>query len=251
MDGVSILNKVVDGSRETSFTSKLEGFGSSIGTLGRVLFGRTYYKLDSGELAQPEYPLTLGGLALKTAAIVFLPFTLISALFGLVTKAIALKMNPKLKNKYHGEKIINYRDIKQMEKGLFPVNPWTPNCVNSQQKSLYGKLYNADPISVPTGVRNPLVSCKEIIKNLYPDTAKIVQEHGFYQRYEFTVDIPKLGVFTDDVDIYLNPESNKLDIRSASRKGIRDALNIDFHQPGANKKRIEAIREAFSKMPVG
>ena len=67
--------------------------------------------------------------------------------------------------------------------------------------------------------------------------------HGTYE-----VHIPSgpfQGDYIDDIDIHYDEEKGQFDIRSASRKGLRDATHLDFSRQGANSKRIEAIRDAW------
>lgn len=152
-----------------------------------------------------------------------------------------------------GSKIVNARTEENFA-GRLPPSPWSPNCVNSQEKSWWGSLYNVDPIQVPPGTNDPVALMKQVLKsahvdNFNADNMKLVEERSHYLHYEYTVVIPSgvlKGVYIDDVDLFYNEEKGYFDIRSASRKGYRDAVHLDFSEPGANKKRVEAIRAAFS-----
>ncbi|SCA62564.1 hypothetical protein SCG7086_AB_00250 [Chlamydiales bacterium SCGC AG-110-P3] len=90
---------------------------------------------------------------------------------------------------------------------------------------------------------NALDCLDEIITDKYP--ANLIEQQADYRHYTVMVDIPKLGRFIDDIDVWYNPDKRALDIRSASRLGFRDATNLDFSLQGANKKRCEVLRKAF------
>ncbi len=63
------------------------------------------------------------------------------------------------------------------------------------------------------------------------DGAKVVTARGDYLYATFTT---KLMKYTDDVEFWFDPASNKVQLRSASRVGRKDF--------GVNRARIEAIR---------
>lgn len=169
-------------------------------------------------------------------------------------------LNVFLEKKYHApERKLRKKYSRKAENfaGKLPKNPFTPNCVNSQQKSFWGKLYNVDPISVPPSLVDPIGTMKALFQNTHrenfnSDNVKLFEEKGNYLHYTYTVVIPKgvlKGTYTDDVDLYYNAEKHIFDVRSASRKGFRDGLNLKIKTvPGANKKRVEAIRAEFAKL---
>lgn len=67
------------------------------------------------------------------------------------------------------------------------------------------------------------------------DRTKVVSERPDYLQLEFR---SKLIGYVDDVEFLLDAQQRKIHVRSASRVG-----RYDF---GANRKRIEAVRAAFS-----
>lgn len=243
----SVLNKI-EGS------SSAEMVGDFFLSPARLLFGRRYTLEDGLVLRTPETFLTLKTLIAKVAVVCLFPISLISALIGATIKVIAFQKNPDLRLKYSLPVLRNARE-EQNFLGRLPPNPLTPNCVNSQQKSRWGKLYNVDPIKIPAGTENPIALLKTVFQtaeepSFHWKNASLVEEEGGYLHYTYTVEIPSgplKGTYIDDIDVYYDPNQRHFDIRSASRKGFRDALNLDFSLPGANKKRVEAIRTAFSK----
>ncbi len=161
-------------------------------------------------------------------------------------------MDPALRKRFSLPILVNARTEANF-RGILPQNPWTPNCVNSQQTSLWGKLYDADPIRVPDRIENPIDAMKYLLQTLEAPSfkmqnIKLIEEKNNYLHYIYEVNIPSgplKGTYIDDLDLYFDSEKRCFHIRSASRKGIRDAIHFDFKQMGANKKRIEAIRQAF------
>lgn len=206
-------------------------------------------------LKRPEIHSSLPMLIAKViaAATILIPvLALLSSGIGWAFKSYAMRQNPDLKDKYSLPVLINARTERNFA-GQLPPNPLSPNCVNSQQKNLWGKLYDANPISVPPGIEDPMLAMKALLQNtVRPNfnsaNLRIVEERENYLHCEYTVVIPSgplKGTYIDDLDLFYNVEGRYFDIRSASRTGFRDAIHLDFSQAGANKKRIEAIRDAF------
>ncbi len=220
----------------------------------RLLCGRTYsvytdkgaFRLKSSE--DLSWQKRVG----QAAAIALLPLSLLSTIIGGMLKKIALVCASKLKGKYALPfPLINARSESNFV-GFLPSNPLTPNCVNSQQSSIWGKLYNVEPIKVPEHIANSeaLNVMDRVITDLAKNRAhtliaKLTEMRDSYRHYEFTVRIPRLGTFIDDLDLWYDTKRREIDIRSASRLGFRDALSLDFSIPGVNKKRVELLREAF------
>jgi uncharacterized protein (DUF1499 family) len=69
------------------------------------------------------------------------------------------------------------------------------------------------------------------------DRAEIIQADGNYVYAEFTT---ALMGFVDDVEFFLDESAGVIHVRSASRLGESDL--------GVNRKRVEAIRAAFSAL---
>ena len=105
--------------------------------------------------------------------------------------------------------------------------PQSPNCVSSQSES---EKHFIDPLifSGPlTETREMLVSAIRTVKR-----AKIVTLENNYIHTEFT---SALFRFVDDGEFYLDEAAHVIHMRSASRLGYSDL--------GANRKRMESIRD--------
>lgn len=252
---LSLINTIEAPDSLPEYFHWLEKAGDVFITPGRMFFGRWYVvealSKDHLVLKSPE---TFDSLP-KIAAVALLPLSIVSTIVGLGAKTLAHRLNPYLADKYSFPTLINARTLENFA-GRLPPNPLTPNCVNTQQKSNWGELYNADPIHIPPTMANPIVSLKELlatakVPNFDAEKASLVEEAGNYLHYTYTVEIPTgplQGTYIDDVDIYFDSIRRCFEIRSASRVGFRDAVHLDFHQQGANKKRIEAIRRAWASI---
>jgi uncharacterized protein (DUF1499 family) len=127
--------------------------------------------------------------------------------------------------------------------GKFAVPSWKPNWVSST-------VDKTDPHYIAPFAIESFVSRNEISAESRADTAfatlhAIVMEANNithkknaqdYLYVEFKT--PGLG-FVDDVEIALDRSANVIHVKSGSRLGVRD-FNV-------NRKRIEALRELFSK----
>ncbi len=240
---LSIINEIeIPGQNCT-----LEKIGDFFAAPARLFFGRSYTleTLADGRsiLKSPELFPDFCRVLIKIALVVLLPLSLLSTLFGLGLKLLAGQIDPLLNEKYSLPILFNARSEENFS-GALPPNPLTPNCVNTQQKSCWGTLYDADPIPIPQDVDDPISALKQCLQS----KAELVEERSHYLHYLYTVAIPTgplKGTYIDDVDIYYNEKQSCFDVRSASRVGFRDAVHFDFTLPGANKKRIEAIRNTF------
>jgi len=113
--------------------------------------------------------------------------------------------------------------------------PDKPNCVCSEQKD--DTDHFIDPIIIPqTTAGDTLNILKETIVELGGD---IKTDNGTYVSATFS---SALFGFVDDLEIRIDLKQNLIHIRSASRVGYGDF--------GANIKRVEAIKELFSKKAV-
>ncbi len=116
--------------------------------------------------------------------------------------------------------------------GRLAACPKSPNCVVSQgdedaQHAIAPLNYSGDATTAMTSLRQ-VVEAQE--------GSEIIEQTDTYLYAEFT---SKLMGFVDDVEFYLpTGESGTIHVRSASRLGESDL--------GVNRKRIEAIRAAFS-----
>ncbi len=110
--------------------------------------------------------------------------------------------------------------------------PKTPNCVNSQATDKKHFIQPIHFIGTPQEAQNRLL---QILKAWKRTKTTVVLEN--YIRVEFT---SRIFRFIDDVEFYFpstKTEKIIIHIRSASRIGISDL--------GANRKRIEQIRNKF------
>ncbi len=108
--------------------------------------------------------------------------------------------------------------------------PSTPNCVSSQSAREKSRV---EPIAYqgsPEEARKKLLG----VLGGMPRT-KLVVNDGTYLHAEFT---SALFRFVDDVEFIFDDSAGVIHVRSASRVG-----RSDF---GANRKRVEAVRERFS-----
>ncbi len=105
--------------------------------------------------------------------------------------------------------------------GKLAACPGTPNCVNSQSNDAKSKI---EPL--PTA---SIAEVKQVLEAM--EGTSIIEETGNYLYAEFK---SKLMGYVDDVEFYLDQESNTVQVRSASRLGKSDL--------GVNRKRVEEIR---------
>lgn len=113
--------------------------------------------------------------------------------------------------------------------------PDTPNCVISEsdadaEHAIAPLAYTGDPAQA--------MALLEAVVNAMSRT-KIIEKTDRYLYAEFT---SKLMGFVDDVEFYLDPSTPVIQVRSASRLGQSDL--------GANRKRIEAIRQALASAAI-
>jgi uncharacterized protein (DUF1499 family) len=115
--------------------------------------------------------------------------------------------------------------------------PGTPNCVSSQAASDDTVHYIA-----PFKLAVPAAAGWAALVSVVRDEVRtaIVEEKPGYLYAEFT---SRLMGYVDDVEFLLNEKSSVIEVRSASRLG-----SSDF---GVNRKRIEAIRAAWSARLAG
>lgn len=109
--------------------------------------------------------------------------------------------------------------------------PDKPNCVSSQATE-QSQFIEPLVFSVPASVAQ--VALLETLSGM--ESATVMTAESFYIRAEFTSDTLK---FVDDVEFLIDPLSNIIHVRSASRLGYSDL--------GVNRTRVEAIRERLYK----
>ncbi|WP_341527672.1 DUF1499 domain-containing protein [Nostoc sp. UHCC 0302] len=110
--------------------------------------------------------------------------------------------------------------------------PNSPNCVSSQSSDA---VHQIAPLTFTSRPEEAIAAVKGIIQSL-PRT-KIITESDDYLYAEFKSAL--LG-FVDDVEFYLDRNTNTIQVRSASRLGYGDL--------GVNRQRIEAIRAKFNQI---
>ncbi|AFY70114.1 hypothetical protein Pse7367_1838 [Thalassoporum mexicanum PCC 7367] len=123
----------------------------------------------------------------------------------------------------------NYLGI---EDGKLSPCPGTPNCVSSQSDDAE---HGIAPLKYNNSPEQAIAELKQIIGNM--KGTEIISDRADYLYVEFT---SSLMGFVDDVEFYINPEQNVVEVRSASRLGESDM--------GVNRKRVEAIRAELNKL---
>lgn len=118
-----------------------------------------------------------------------------------------------------------------IDAGQLSACPATPNCVSSQNSDA---AHAIDPLGYDSTPEAAFSKLKAVIQ-ASPRT-QIITESDRYLYAEFTSAI--MG-FVDDVEFYLDPDAQVIQVRSASRLGESDL--------GVNRQRIEAIRSALSR----
>jgi uncharacterized protein (DUF1499 family) len=117
-----------------------------------------------------------------------------------------------------------------VKNGRLAPCPASPNCVSSQASD---SLHQIAPLSFTSTPEQALSQLKSIIKSL-PRT-KIITETEDYLYAEFKT---ALMGFVDDVEFFLDSNSQEIHVRSASRLGYGDL--------GLNRQRIETICALFN-----
>ena len=107
--------------------------------------------------------------------------------------------------------------------------PNSPNCVSSQSTDASHQIA---PLTFTSTPEEAIANLKQIIESL-PRT-KIITENKDYLYAEFKSALLR---FVDDVEFYLDRNTNVIHVRSASRLGQSDL--------GVNRQRIETIRAKF------
>ena len=106
--------------------------------------------------------------------------------------------------------------------------PATPNCVSSQADPA-DKIHYLPPISFSTTPERAWKSLERLVHS--QPAAEVTESTATYLRAEFR---SRIFGFIDDVEFLLDPETQRIHFRSASRVG-----HSDF---GANRLRMESIR---------
>jgi uncharacterized protein (DUF1499 family) len=123
-------------------------------------------------------------------------------------------------------------DYLGVENGKLSPCPDSPNCVSSQSDDAE---HGIKALSYKGTPEQAIAELKQIVSNM--SGTKIISDRPDYLYVEFT---SSLMGFVDDVEFYVNPEQNVVEVRSASRLGKSDM--------GVNRKRVEAIRSELDKI---
>ena len=117
--------------------------------------------------------------------------------------------------------------------GKFALPTWKPNCVSSTVDKSDDKHF-IQPITYSGSSADAWKKLVGVVKS--HARVKLASENTSYLYAEFK----SAGMgFVDDVEFALDETAGVIQVRSASRLGIRDL--------GANRARVEAIRAQFGK----
>lgn len=111
--------------------------------------------------------------------------------------------------------------------------PSSPNCVSSRSDDA---RHRVEPLSLAGNVDAAWLALKEQVAAL-PRT-RIVEQSPLYVRAECR---SALFGFVDDLELLLDREAARIQVRSASRTGYGDM--------GVNRRRIEELRRARPRAP--
>ena len=114
--------------------------------------------------------------------------------------------------------------------GRLAPPPRKPNCVSSQADPADSQHYVA-PIGFAGNPATAMKKLRDVINDL--PRAEVIESRPDYLYVEFST--PLMG-YVDDVEFYCDGKA--IQVRSASRLGYSDL--------GLNRKRVEAIRQAFT-----
>lgn len=173
-----------------------------------------------------ELPIRIGLIVFDNKAMKLQ--SILSAFLITVLSLTAFFANPALASifSFSGEQPENLG----VENGQLANCPQTPNCVSSQSNDINHKV---DPLTYNSSPEQALTELETILQEI--DNAEIIEENENYLYAQFTSNI--MG-FVDDVEFYLDPQEELIHVRSASRIGESDL--------GANRRRVERLREQFS-----
>lgn len=109
--------------------------------------------------------------------------------------------------------------------------PSSPNAVSSQAEDPSRRV---EPLHFAGDPAEAMARARRAVESM-PRT-EIVRADERYLHATFT---SRLFRFVDDVELLLDPQAGVIHVRSASRVGYSDL--------GANRRRVEALREAFER----
>jgi len=111
--------------------------------------------------------------------------------------------------------------------------PASPNCVSSQAS-------DAEHFTEPLRFTGDATLAWNRLKSALGKESRlsIVEDTGSYLHAEA---VSLVFRFVDDIEFILDPDAGVIQVRSASRTGYSDL--------GVNRRRVEHLREVFSKQP--
>lgn len=109
--------------------------------------------------------------------------------------------------------------------------PQSPNCVSSQKWNAGGRVA---PIPIEGGPEETLDRFAALIEA--DPRAEVVERQRIYLRAEYRSALLR---FIDDLELLVDEEGGVVHVRSASRLGWSDG--------GVNRRRVEALRQAFAQ----
>ncbi|MHB8844323.1 MAG: DUF1499 domain-containing protein [Nitrospirota bacterium] len=112
--------------------------------------------------------------------------------------------------------------------------PSSPNCVSSRSTD---REHAVEPLRFSGPAPEAMTALGAVISKM--KRASIVTLTGSYLHAEFTSAVFR---FVDDAEFLLDDETSTIHVRSASRVGSSDL--------GVNRRRIEAIRQAWHALPI-
>lgn len=116
--------------------------------------------------------------------------------------------------------------------GALTSCPAKPNCVSSEAQD---KEHHIPPLAFNGSPAQALQNIKKVVLSM-PRTV-LTEERNDYLAFTFESLIFR---FVDDVEFFVPPTAQAVSVRSASRVGYSDL--------GANRKRIEAVRQEYERM---
>jgi uncharacterized protein (DUF1499 family) len=125
------------------------------------------------------------------------------------------------------------KDLGVHDGQLLPCS-WKPNCVNSMTDAGTDPSHAIAPFKLPGTPDAGWAALVALVRGR--ERVTIVKEESGYLHAEFK----SRGMgYVDDVEFLLDAKGGVVQVRSASRLGIRDF--------GVNRARIESIRDQFSR----
>lgn len=126
------------------------------------------------------------------------------------------------------------KDLGLKESNTLKECPPSPNCVSSFS-SPEDTVHYIAPLTYPSDSITAWKNLEKVIQN--QERTAIIQKTNNYLYVEFTTKIMR---FVDDVEFVLDEKNKCIHVRSASRLGYSDL--------GVNRKRVEKIRNEFTRL---